>query len=117
MSSNETTKEFLNAQYNVADMSLQLKMLIWRAAKAKYMVRLLQQCIESMPSTLNQYELKDSSYIMMNKFQNFTTGLIYGLIFIRYPRLSTIVPYNDDDRFAINGCLFILNITTHFQVN
>ena len=44
--SNETTKEFLNAQYNVADMSLQLKMLLWRAAKAKYMVRLMQNCID-----------------------------------------------------------------------
>ena len=42
--------------------------------------------------------------------------LILGLVYIRYPRLNSVVPYNDDDVYAINGCLFLLVISGHAQV-
>ena len=44
------------------------------------------------------------------------TALIFGLVYIRYPRLNSVVPYNDDDLYGINGCLFVLVISFHFQV-
>ena len=54
---------------------------------------------------------------MLNTSQNIMTALIFGLVYIRYPRLSSVVPYNDDDLYGINGCLFVLVISFHFQVS
>ena len=57
--------------------------------------------------------------------QNFLLEMVYiliagvicfGLTYIRYPRLNSVVPYNDDDVYAINGCLFVLVISGHAQV-
>ena len=62
-----------------------------------------------------------SKYIHQNYLLEMVYTLIggvlcFGLVYIRYPRLNSVVPYNDDDLYAINGCLFVLVISGHVQV-
>lgn len=91
---NKVSVDVLDEKYGVASVGMQLKMLMWRASIAKY---------------------KDTFFLMLNTSQNIMTALIFGLVYIRYPRLSSVVPYNDDDLYGINGCLFVLIISFHFQ--
>ena len=47
--------------------------------------------------------------------QNLMTALIFGLVFLRVPRSTTEVPYDSDDRYALQGCSFVYIITNFFQ--
>ena len=116
-SSSERADNILMEQNNFANLGLQLEMLMWRAGKAKYMVRFpINDAFWYLTISSDQFPIQDTSYLLMYTFQNVMTGLIFGLLYLRYPRLSSVVPYNDDDKFGINGCLFVLTIITHFQV-
>ena len=59
---------------------------------------------------------KDTFNLMLNTSQNIILAVIFGMIYIRYPRLNSEVPYNEDDLIGINGCFFVLIILSHFQV-
>ena len=56
-------------------------MLFWRAAIAKISMK-----------------YKDPICLKLTIAQNVMTALIFGLVFLRYPRSSTEVPYNMDDQ-------------------
>ena len=62
---NASSDNILRGQHSKPGLSTQLKMLFWRAAKAKY---------------------QDKVLLRLQLQQNLTTALIFGLVFLRVPR-------------------------------
>ena len=83
-----------NGKHSQPGLGIQYKMLFWRAFKAKY---------------------QDIAMLGLQVQQNLVTALIFGLVFLRVPRSTTTVPYDSDDRYALQGCSFVYIITNFFQ--
>ena len=120
---NKVTEDIFDEKYGVAGIGLQLKMLMWRAYIARYKVnshqnhflpgwsyRSVKQLIQLRSKYIHQNFLLEMIYVLI------AGVLCFGLTYIRYPRLNSVVPYNDDDLYGINGCLFVVVTSFNVQV-
>ena len=89
-----TDTNVFDGSYRQPGLTVQLKMLFWRAFKSKYQNKLM---------------------ITLQLQQNIMTALIFGLVFLRIPHSTDNVPYNGDDRYALQGCSYVYIITNFFQ--
>ena len=87
---NKIDADILDEKYGVANIGCQLKMLMWRAFIAKYKVSLRINHHFKCVFIQNIIILfQDTFFLALNTSQNLMTALIFGLVYIRYPRLSS----------------------------